>query len=548
MSAQTASDYERLRAQLERLSGVEDRTGLAESVLELVHEAISPELALVVFHHPEHGRPTVFGGTFEERRMVGRTLRRRAARDEDHGAAAIASAVGPSARVIRIGTADAYQGMMIVGTDTRALRADEVEYIQLLARYASENLRRLGMRSRIEELAAEVRASAGALEQQERLRLMGRMAEGVAADVEAALSPITAYSTMLLATEQNAETRRYVESIQQASADVAELVRSLRTFYPSGSEAAEERILVPHLVIEAIDATRWRWSEARRRDIRIDVDFENDLPAVPGNRERLGDAVSNLLFNAAQSFEGGPGTIRVTGRTERSSAGREEVVVAVEDDGCGMDAETLSRCTHLFFTTREEEGAGVGLSQVRRAARGAGGRLEIASEAGVGTRACIFLPTAGTERNGLRIVRDEEPEESGAPARILCIDDDAAVLRLLRTVFERDGHHVVTVTGGHAGVEAFVEGVQTSRRYDLVITDLKMPDLHGFAVIRALRATDADVPILMLTAWMQQLPEDLEDLDGLRVHSKPFDAVRVRLDIQDMLQRRDDGRMTGGDT
>jgi len=141
-----------------------------------------------------------------------------------------------------------------------------------------------------------------------------------------------------------------------------------------------------------------------------------------------------------------------------------------------------------------------------------------------------------TEPPTLRLVDDAEPEMTSDPARILCIDDDAAVLGLLQTVFERDGHQVSTVTGGQAGVEAFVEGVQTNRPYDLVITDLRMPDLHGFGVIRAIRATDTEVPILMLTAWMQQLPEDLADLDGLRVHSKPFDVLRVRLEIQDMLQ------------
>jgi len=201
-----------------------------------------------------------------------------------------------------------------------------------------------------------------------------------------------------------------------------------------------------------------------------------------------------------------------------------------------MDTETLQRCTHLFFTTREEEGAGVGLTQVRRAARDAGGRIAITSQPGTGTRACVFLPVQETEPPTLRLVDDAEPEMTSDPARILCIDDDAAVLGLLQTVFERDGHQVSTVTGGQAGVEAFVEGVQTNRPYDLVITDLRMPDLHGFGVIRAIRATDTEVPILMLTAWMQQLPEDLADLDGLRVHSKPFDVLRVRLEIQDMLQ------------
>lgn len=535
MSAQTASDYERLRAHLARFGRAEDRTELAEVLLELAEESIAPELALVVFHHPDHGRPTVFGGTFEQRRLVGRTLRRRG-QDNDRGMAAVASAVGSLVRIVRIGDSTDLQGMILVGREDRSLRADELDYVQFLAGCAAENLRRLGLNSRVEELAEELQTSAAALDQQERMRLMSQMASGVASDVRSALSPITAFSTLLLATEQNTETRRYIELIQQAGNEVSDIVRSLNALNAPPAVEHNPALHVPELLVESIEGSRSRWSDDRLHNIAFQVDLADDLPTIAGERDLLIRAIDNLLFNAAEALDGRPGTIRVTARSEANAAGVDEVAITVVDDGPGMDTETLERCTHLFFTTREEEGAGVGLAQVRRAARALGGRFEISSVPARGTRACIFLPVPQEERAPLRLVPDDEAEPVTPPARILCIDDDAAVLRLLRTVFERDGHQVSTVEGGQAGVEAFVEGVQTGRPYDLVITDLRMPDLHGFGVIRAIRATDADVPILMLTAWMQQLPDDLADLAGLRIHSKPFDVLRVRLDIQDMLQ------------
>lgn len=119
-----------------------DRAELAEAVLGIVGETLEVDLALVVFHHPTDGRPTVFGGRFDDRRRVGRTLRLRV-RDADRGVTAVGSALGPSVRVVRIGEIDDLQGMIIVGSAIRGLRGDEIEHVRELAEHASRNLLRL---------------------------------------------------------------------------------------------------------------------------------------------------------------------------------------------------------------------------------------------------------------------------------------------------------------------------------------------------------------------------------------------------------------------
>lgn len=124
------------------LDRADNRAELAEALLDSVGETLVVDLALVVFHHPTDGRPTVFGGRFDDRRRVGRTLRLRV-RDADKGVAAVGSALGPSVRVVRIGETPDLQGMIIVGSAIRGLRGDEIDHVRELAEAASSNLLRL---------------------------------------------------------------------------------------------------------------------------------------------------------------------------------------------------------------------------------------------------------------------------------------------------------------------------------------------------------------------------------------------------------------------
>lgn len=126
------------------LDGVTSHSELAEALLEVVGETLEADLALVVFHTPEGERPMVFGGRFDDRRRIGRTLRMRAS-DADRGIAAVGSVLGPSVRVVRIGEAPDYQGMFVVGSAHRGLRGDEIELVRELAETASKNLRRLAL-------------------------------------------------------------------------------------------------------------------------------------------------------------------------------------------------------------------------------------------------------------------------------------------------------------------------------------------------------------------------------------------------------------------
>ena len=142
MNAPATIDHEASVMDFGALDRAADRAELAEALLDIVGETLVVDLALVVFHHPTDGRPTVFGGRFDDRRRVGRTLRLRV-RDADKGVSAVGSALGPSVRVVRIGALPDLQGMVIVGSAVRGLRGDEIDHVRELAEAASRNLLRL---------------------------------------------------------------------------------------------------------------------------------------------------------------------------------------------------------------------------------------------------------------------------------------------------------------------------------------------------------------------------------------------------------------------
>ncbi|MDT8368755.1 MAG: response regulator [Longimicrobiales bacterium] len=507
MRTHPASDLARLRDHLDDFGRARDRTGLAELLLARLEEALSPDRALVVFRHPVHGRPTVFGGSFEERRAVGHALRRRAPESEEE-LAAVTATLGPSVRAVRIGEGDPALGMILVSREKPALRGDEMDYIHFLATAVADTLRRLGLRLRVEELAEEVERAVATRDGEARIGMMARAAAGVAEDLNQALAPVLAYSTFLLATEQDAEARRYLEGVRQGASDVAGIARTLRELHPG--EAAQSRrvpVAVRTLIERAAERVRDRWEDEGRDEVAIEVGIPGALPFGLGDPDALVEKLERLLVGARDAIGAGAGTIVVSAREEVPGHRDAEIVITVEDRAIPSDAG---------------------------ADRSSAGRADPSPAPVTGTRACLFLPVHDGHGT-VALVPDDKTDARVDTARILCIEEDAAVLRLLRTVFERDGHRVSTVTGGESGVEAFVEGLQTERPWDLVITDLGLRGHHGFGVIRGIRAADPDVPILMLTEWIDNLPSDLAGMPGLRVHVKPFDLVRMRREIREIL-------------
>ena len=162
------------------------------------------------------------------------------------------------------------------------------------------------------------------------------------------------------------------------------------------------------------------------------------------------------------------------------------------DTGTGMSAETLRRCLDPFFSTKGERGVGLGLSVVRGIMEHHGGRVEIESELGAGTTIRLMLPTGSPASESGR----EDDGQTGAAVaalRLLAVDDDPSVLGAMARA---QGHEVALAGSAKEALEQFRPGA-----FDVVITDLAMPDMSGRRLAEALKEIDPAVPIIIMTGF-----------------------------------------------
>src|SRR5262245_38180957 len=153
-----------------------------------------------------------------------------------------------------------------------------------------------------------------------------------------------------------------------------------------------------------------------------------------------------------------------------------------------MPDDVKRRAFEPFFTTKGVKRTGLGLAVAYGSIRRHGGQVELESGEGKGTTVTFWLPTGEPPKG-----ESAQPEPVGS---ILVIDDEADVRELVADVLTGRGHAITVAAGGRDGLARFETG-----RYDLVITDLGMPDLNGWEVASAIKASRGDLPVLLLTGW-----------------------------------------------
>jgi nitrogen-specific signal transduction histidine kinase/ActR/RegA family two-component response regulator len=362
-----------------------------------------------------------------------------------------------------------------------------------------------------------LRQTQQAVMQQERLRALGKMASGIAHDINNALSPIVVYSELLLRTEAHLTdtSKRYLDHIKTSGEDIAHIVSRMREFYRR-REGTEPLFAVNlnDLAQQVIELTRPRWKDIpqeRGLVVEMDIHLARDVPPVLGNGSELREALTNLILNAVDAMPAG-GKMRVaTSVNSWNHPGNggpvtSFVTLEVRDSGIGMDEETRNRCLEPFFSTKGQRGTGLGLAMVYGVMERHEGKIEIESEPGKGTAIRLVFPV----RDSAELSQAPDPgRPREIPAlRILCIDDEPLLRELLKEILESDGHKVAVADGGQAGIEAFRSARDTEVPFHVVITDLGMPYVDGRQVATTLKREAPGTPVIMLTGWGTMMKAD----------------------------------------
>ena len=376
--------------------------------------------------------------------------------------------------------------------------------------------------NQLAETLAELKATQRQVLQQERLRAMGQMASGIAHDFNNSLSPILGFTELLLRPDRGYDqstVESYMRLINTAARDASAVVRRLRELYSERGEplkvaAVDLRSCIEHAV--ALTQPRWR-NQALATGATIQIEVEGvEMPAVAGDSADLREVLTNLIFNAVDAMPNG-GTITIAALRDR-----DHVCLEVRDTGCGMTEDVRQRCLEPFFSTKGQHGTGLGLAMVNALVERHRGTLTIDSQVGRGTTFALRLPMYAARDTVVPM--DDPGADRPRRLRILVVEDEAIVRRVITEQLTGDGHTVDSATNGVEGLQKFRSGW-----FDVVVTDRAMPEMGGDQFAAAIHEMAPEKPVIMLTGFGDLMLAKGERPAGVEVVvSKPVTQDQLR--------------------
>ncbi|TVQ90023.1 MAG: response regulator [Deltaproteobacteria bacterium] len=337
----------------------------------------------------------------------------------------------------------------------------------------------------------------------QRLESIGTLAGGVAHDLNNMLTPILASVDLVRLKVSDPSALENLQIMEDAAERGATMVQQLLQF-ARGAEAERGPVDLVLLMSEVRRIIR----DTLPRSVRLHVEVEADLPTVQGDTTQLHQVLLNLVINARDAMpEGGDLTLVATTveilpehlphlASVEARAGR-YVKLSVGDTGTGIPPEVKERIFEPFFTTKGVgSGTGLGLSTVLALVRAHKGFIELSTAPNEGTRVCVFLPVSVADCAVDGPCSGREVEPSGQGQRILVVDDEPAVRTIATRLLEGGGYQVAVAGDGEAALRAIE---REHGAFDCVVTDLMMPQLDGYELIRRVRDRYPAVPMVAMT-------------------------------------------------
>jgi two-component system, NtrC family, sensor kinase len=311
--------------------------------------------------------------------------------------------------------------------------------------------------------------------QTEKLSAIGQLISGVAHELNNPLTGVIAYAQLLSARDCEEPIKQGLQKVHVEAKRCHRIVQNLLTF--ARKHAPCKSLVHLHDILES--TIELRAYQLRVDNVRVVMDLARDVPRTMADFHQLQQVFMNLVNNAHQAIRdaGRGGTLRVTTR-----AARGRIRVTIQDDGPGIPAENLSRIFDPFFTTKPSgQGTGLGLSICFGIVQEHLGKIVVRSAEGRGASFIVDLPVLGP--TGEEAAAAEEASADDVPAaeqaRVLVVDDEPSIVDVLAEALKACGHTVDTAANGRVALRKLMEG-----DYDLVLSDLKMPEMNGQDLFR----------------------------------------------------------------
>jgi CheY-like chemotaxis protein len=255
--------------------------------------------------------------------------------------------------------------------------------------------------------------------------------------------------------------------------------------------------------------------------IEINQDINPDCGVIKSDPTQIHQIVMNLATNAYHAMEETGGELKVS--LKQVESGEYDIItpdmtpgiyvcLTVADTGMGMDKNLTDKIFDPFFTTKEVgKGTGMGLSVVHGIVKGMGGSIHVYSEPGKGTQFNVYLPLAEAVKE--QQVTNVEAPIQGGTEHILFVDDEELILQMETVLLERMGYQVTSRTSSIEALEAFRKNPD---KFDMVITDMAMPNMSGDKLSVELIKIRPDIPVLLCTGFSENMSEEKAASMGIK--------------------------------
>jgi signal transduction histidine kinase/CheY-like chemotaxis protein len=434
----------------------------------------------------------------------------------------------------------------------KKLADTETERAEGLEEAVAERTRELIEANKALKAEAEEREAAEAqLRQVQKMEAVGQLTGGIAHDFNNMLAVVVG-GIDLARRRLNGPKREVLNHLNNAmegATRAAALTRRLLSFARS-EPLLPERVDSSELVSGMSDLLDRTLGER----VHVEVDLAPDVWPIYVDPHQLENAIVNLAVNARDAMEG-EGLMRITASNIVLAANEvgdiragEYVRISVTDTGCGMTPEVMERAFEPFFTTKPVgKGTGLGLSQIFGFAHESGGEVGIESQIGKGTTVSVYLPRTIAAETKIRLhpAMQRVDDATVAGARILLVEDDPRVRSSTIEALQDLDYDPVACSSGAEAV-----GIFESQPFDLVITDVIMPEMTGPELIKHLKQSHDDFAVLFVTGYVGE--GETGDLVGYELLRKPFtvgalaNAVAVALSRRPSEPRRSGGAAAAG--
>jgi len=353
--------------------------------------------------------------------------------------------------------------------------------------------------------------------QSEKLKALGIITAGVAHEFNNILAVMMGSAEVLEGGfKDDKELKRRLHAIIKAGDDGAKVVRNMLTFAKSEANPSEYICSDIRLLIEeAISFAEPKWrniAQAKGIDYKIDKEGMKEIPETFCLPTEIREVFTNIINNALNAMPDG-GSLSFSTWSDDDT-----VFISISDTGKGMSEDVKKRIFDPFFTTRRPEGTGLGMSVSYGVIAGHGGEIEVESEEGQGTTLNLSIPIKREIAQQKPSSKPETHEIMAKELRILFVDDSEEMCVIMNNALTRGGHTVKVLNSGAEAVE-----LAGKEDFDLILSDLAMPDVNGYEVVKMLNKLDRRPKIGIITGWRETL--ELFDEEETKVDfiiKKPF--------------------------